>query len=187
MPAGAADSDRADVERVLAGEVDAFAGIVERWQRPLINLAYRFCGDAARAEDLAQEAFLRAFRHLHQWRGDGAFSTWLFALALNVYRSGIKVEREVSVEAAAAPLVAPTAFDDAAAEDRREVVRRAVLTLPPRYRDAVIMFYFRDQDLAAAARCLGVPDGTLKARLHRGRSLLRAKLARTLGPDPAAG
>ena len=65
MPAGE-DPDRADVRRVLAGDIEAFAGIFGRWQRPLINLAYRFCRDRGRAEDMAQEAFLRAFRRLHQ-------------------------------------------------------------------------------------------------------------------------
>jgi sigma-70-like protein len=68
-----ASDDQADVERVLAGDVDAFESIVHRWNRPLINLAYRFCRDRGRAEELAQEAFLRAYRALHQWRKDAAF------------------------------------------------------------------------------------------------------------------
>src|ERR1700716_2240726 len=79
-------ADNAAVARVLAGEIDAFGAIVERWQRPLVNLAYRFCGDVGRAEEMAQEAFLRAYGGLHTFRGDAAFSTWLFALATNLYR-----------------------------------------------------------------------------------------------------
>ena len=81
-----ADADQADVEKVLAGDIDAFENIVRRWQGPLINLAYRFCRDRGRAEDMAQNAFLRAFRALEGWRKDAAFSTWLFALATNLYR-----------------------------------------------------------------------------------------------------
>lgn len=61
-PKVTASDDQADVEKVLAGEVSAFEGIVRRWQGPLINLAYRFCHDRARAEEMAQEAFLRAYR-----------------------------------------------------------------------------------------------------------------------------
>src|SRR5687767_12295913 len=87
---GPPDLDRADVRRVLAGDVDAFEGIVERWQRPLVNLAYRFCRNESQAEEMAQDAFLRAFRFLHQWRQDAAFSTWLFSIALNVYRSRMR-------------------------------------------------------------------------------------------------
>ena len=64
--------DLADVERVLAGEVSAFEGIVRRWQGPLINMAYRFCNDRSRAEEMAQEAFLRAYRGLAGWRRDAA-------------------------------------------------------------------------------------------------------------------
>ena len=74
-----AEEDAADVAKVLAGDVPAFEAIVRRWQKPLINLAYRFCRDRARAEDMAQEAFLRAYRSLATWRKDAAFSTWLFA------------------------------------------------------------------------------------------------------------
>jgi RNA polymerase sigma-70 factor (ECF subfamily) len=68
-----ADGDRADVDRVLAGDASAFEGIVRRWQGPLVNLAYRFCGDRGRAEDMAQEAFLRAFRGLAGWRREALF------------------------------------------------------------------------------------------------------------------
>src|SRR5258708_34574423 len=79
--------DQAAVERGLAGDISAFEGIVRRWQAPLVNLAYRFCHDRGRSEDMAQEAFLRAYRGLGQWRKDAVFSTWLFALATNLYRS----------------------------------------------------------------------------------------------------
>ena len=63
-----AEEDAAGVNRVLGGDVSAFEPIVRRWQAPLVNLAYRFCHDRGRAEDLAQEAFLRAYRNLARWR-----------------------------------------------------------------------------------------------------------------------
>src|SRR4029450_11803584 len=85
-----AADDLADVDRVLAGDVSAFEPIVRRWQRPLVNLAYRFCRDRGRAEDMAQDAFLRAYRARASWRRDAAFSTCLFALATNLYRSEIR-------------------------------------------------------------------------------------------------
>src|SRR5271154_6068097 len=94
-----ADADLMAVDRVLGGDISAFEEIVRRWQGPLINLAYRFCHDRGRAEDMAQEAFLRAYRGLGQWRKDAAFSTWLFALATNLYRSELRriPARSVSV------------------------------------------------------------------------------------------
>ena len=80
-----AAEDQADVDRVLTGNLEAFEGIVRRWQGPLINLAYRFCRDRGRAEEMAQEAFLRAFNALGQWRREAMFSTWLFSLATRLY------------------------------------------------------------------------------------------------------
>src|SRR5215469_16892243 len=96
-PDETANADLADVDRVLSGDVRAFEGIVRRWQGPLINMAWRYCRDRGRAEELAQEAFLRAWRGLSGWRRDSRFSTWLFALAANVYRTDLKRFPTVSV------------------------------------------------------------------------------------------
>lgn len=79
--------DQAAVERVLAGDNSAFEDIVRRWQRPLVNLTYRFCRDRGCAEEMGQEAFLRAYRSLAQWRREASSSTWLFELATNLYTS----------------------------------------------------------------------------------------------------
>ncbi len=180
LPTGAqsprltADRDLADVERVLMGDASAFEGIVLRWQGPLVNLAYRFCRDRGRAEDMAQEAFLRAYRALGSWRRQGSFSTWLFATATNVFRNELRriPARTVAIEEAH-----DVKAVDADVEQRLrdDAVRRAVLALPAKYREALTLFYFHEMDLAAAACSLGVPEGTLKARLFRGREILRRR------------
>jgi RNA polymerase sigma-70 factor (ECF subfamily) len=169
-----AAEDLADVERVLAGETRAFEGIVRRWQGPLINMAWRYCRDRGRAEELAQEAFIRAWRGLAQWRRESSFSTWLFALSANVFRSELKRFPAVNlpIEDIAEPAGPAGQFTAAAERERFEVVRRAVLALPLRYREPVILFYFHEMDVAAAARTMGMPEGTLKARLARGRAML---------------
>lgn len=172
------DIDRDEVLRVLAGDTEAFAGIVRRWQRPLVNLAWRYVGDRDRAEEMAQEAFMRAFRGLRGWRGDGAFSTWLFGLAVNVFRSEVRRVPADTGELQAEELVRDPRDPTAAAEarDLGRVVRRSMRALPARYRDALILYYFHEMNVAAAARTLGIPEGTLKGRLHRGRRLLRQRL-----------
>ncbi len=177
-----ANDDQADVERVLAGEISAFEGIVQRWQTPLVNLAYRFCHDRGRAEDMAQEAFLRAYRGLGQWRKDAVFSTWLFALATNLYRSELRriPARTVSLEGIAEPPDARVTDGGLEDQDRDLAVRRAVLALPAKYREALLLFYFHDMDVATAASSLGLPEGTVKARLFRGREILRSKLPQLL-------
>ena len=177
-----ASDDQIAVERVLAGDISAFEAIVRRWQSPLINLAYRFCHDRGRAEEMAQEAFLRAYRGLASWRKEGAFSTWLFALATNFYRSELRriPARTVPLEDVSEP-VDPRASDGGLEEQDRDLaVRRAVLALPEKYRDALILFYFHEMDVPAAARSLGLPEGTVKARLYRGREILRGKLPQLL-------
>ena len=177
-----AAEDQADVDRVLAGDVSSFEGIVRRWQAPLVNLAYRFCRDRSRAEEMAQEAFLRAYRALRQWRRDAAFSTWLFALATNLYRTELR-----RIPAGIIPLDdVPELRDSRPADggfeavDRDQVVRRAVFALPAKYREALLLFYFHEMDITAAAASLGLPEGTVKARLSRGREILRNKLARVV-------
>ena len=174
--------DQADVERVLAGDVSGFEGIVRRWQGPLINLAYRFCRDRGRAEEMAQEAFLRAYRGLSQWRKDAVFSTWLFALATNLYRSELRriPARTVSLDDVAEPQDARSPDGGLEDHDRDVAVRRAVFALPPKYREALTLFYFHDMDVTTAANSLGLPEGTVKARLSRGREILRSKLPQRL-------
>lgn len=177
--------DLAVVEAVLNGDADAFEAIVERWKSPLVNLAYRYCLDRGRAEDLAQEAFLRAFRNLHSWRREAAFSTWLFAVAANLYRTELK--RLPAPQPQIVGVIAPAALPasrhiepEALLRDREMAlaVRSAVTALPARYRDPIIHYYFHERNLAVSAAVLGLPEGTLKARLSRGRALLRARLAK---------
>jgi RNA polymerase sigma-70 factor (ECF subfamily) len=177
-----ASDDQADVEKVLAGEAAAFEQIVRRWQGPLVNLAYRFCRDRARAEEMAQEAFLRVYRNLDRWRKDAVFSTWLFAVATNLYRSELRRIPAATVSLEDVAELRDSRPIDGGLEDenRDRIVRRAVSALPPKYRDVLILFYFHDMDVAAAARSLSLPEGTVKARLSRARGILRSKLPRLL-------
>jgi RNA polymerase sigma-70 factor (ECF subfamily) len=175
------DEDREIVRRVLAGDDSAFGRIVTRWQGPLVSLAYRFARDPGRAEDLAQEAFLRAYRALGSWREDSAFSTWLFALAFNLFRSELRriPPRTVSIEDVGELRDGRSGIGEFDPSDRDRAVRAAVRALPAKYRETMIVFYFHRSDVAVTAKTLGIPEGTVKARLHRGRELLRRKLAGT--------
>ena len=128
---------------------------------------------------MAQSAFLRAYLNLGQWRREAAFSTWLFALAANVYRSELK--RIPATMLSLDEIVEPsdTRISDSKLEEAEQAarMRAAVLALPAKYRDAVTLYYFHEQDVPTAALSLGVPEGTLKVRLHRGRELLRKKFS----------
>ena len=171
------EQDLADVDRVLAGDAQAFEGIVRRWQGPLVNMAWRYCRDRGRAEEMAQDALVRAWRGLAGWRRESSFSTWLFALAANVYRSELKRFPTVTLnlDEISEPGRAATQHESLSEEQSRGAVRRAVLALPMKYREPVILFYFHEMDLAAAARTMSLPEGTMKARLSRARAILRSR------------
>jgi len=187
------DADLLDAGRVVAGDVAAFAGIVRRWQSRLINLAWRFCHDRTMAEDMAQDAFVKVFQALKTFRGESGFSTWLMAIALNTYRSHLRAREPVFV----APLTTahwqpagrdPSALDALQRRERDEVLRQLVQTLPPRYRDPIVLYYFNEMNVSETARVLGIPEGTLKARLARGRALLAKRYAgRYAGPSSRPG
>ena len=130
---------------------------------------------------MAQEALLRAFRALHTFRGEAAFSTWLTAVAINSYRTALR-DREpagVSLDFVKAAGPEPDALAGLQERERDSAVRQSVLKLPARYRDALVLSYFEEMNLTETARVLGIPEGTLKARLHRGRELLRRRLGDT--------
>lgn len=179
--------DREDVRRVLGGDPRAFEGLVRRWQRPLLNLAYRYCRDRGKAEELTQEAFLRVFRKLELYREDARFSTWLFTLAHRLYTSHL---RRYSPEWAR-----PQDMDELPhwanllasleRQDRDQTLRQSVTRLPPKYRDALLLYYFLEKDIGETAQVLGVASGTVKARLHRGRAMLRERMAALAPVDPA--
>lgn len=182
------DDERAAVREVMAGNVDAFESIVRRWEGPLVNLAYRYCRNRAQAEELAQDAFLKIYRGLGSWRQDSRFSTWIYAVASNCYRSALRRQVPDGVEFDRLRHTLPGG-DHAAEMDqaaRDEAVRRAVAALPARYRDVTILYYFNDMDLKETSRVAGLPAGTVKARLFRARQLLEKKLGSMLGPDGAA-
>lgn len=170
------EPDEADVARVLAGEVQRFEPIVGRWQKPVLNLCWRFVRDEGRAEELAQEVFLKCFRNLSQWRRDARFSTWLFSIAISVCRSHLRRFEPLrdALDAAVLAEMGTEPHDERIAnEQRAEKIRKAVDELPPLYREPLVVYYFHDEDLASTARILDVGEGTLKARLHRAREALR--------------
>ena len=164
---------------MLAGDTAAFSAIVERWQGRLINLAWRFCRDRSMAEDMAQDAFVKAFKALATFRGEALFSTWLTALSLNCFRTSLRSRGPVTVNLDLWRPVGlePSALTTIENRERDELVRQLVATLPPRYRDPMVLFYFQEMSVAETARVLGLPDGTLKARLSRARDLVGRRYA----------
>jgi RNA polymerase sigma-70 factor, ECF subfamily len=169
--------DEADVAAVLAGDVDRFEQIVRRYEKPLFHYALRFTRDRSTAEEMAHDALVSCYRSLPSWRRESAFSTWLFSIALNVYRSAMRRRQPEGLPIEDDLLVDERSEERAAERQEAGLVRHAVSHLPAKYRDALATFYFKEEDLAETARILGRAPGTVKALLHRGRKLLAGRLA----------
>lgn len=180
------------VQRAQRGSPAAFAALAARYQDRVYNTCYRMCHDHADALDLTQTAFLKALEQLPEFRGEAGFFTWLFRIAVNLTLSfrrtraraarvhGAELDRRRSAR------IAPPESDVAATMERQELRERiaaALDQLDDEFRVAVVLKDIEGLDYAAIAEVLGVPTGTVKSRIHRGRTMLRDLLAdeRTLG------
>lgn len=182
-------SDVELVPAVLAGDRGRFAVIVERYQRDIYNLAYRSTHNRQDAEDITQEAFLRAFRSLATYDATRSLRTWLYAVAVNICRDwarrrGSRPETVELLEsdATAEPAAASAQPQHIVTErETREAIERAVMALPPDYRLPVVLFYMRGVSQAEIAEVMGVPLSVVKNRLYRARRRLKSTLGDALG------
>ncbi|MDB5976250.1 MAG: hypothetical protein JWR07_3010 [Nevskia sp.] len=179
--------DAALVARVLAGQDrHAFGELVRRHQGQTRALLRRLCKeDHALADDLAQEAFLLAFRKLSQFRADAAFGTWLYRIAYNVFLMHVRSRREeVSLDDAMPPddeeasgKPGPEAAGGVEADSVRELdVRRALSKLSDEERAAIVQCYYLDRSHEEAAYVLGCPVGTVKSYIFRAKKKLQVLL-----------
>ena len=194
----ASPSDGELIERCLRQENAAWDQILARYRRKVFHIAYKFTGKHDEAEDLSQEIFLKVFRSLDKFHRDADFSTWLSSVARNYcidrYRAS-KREKEVLVDDL-------LAFDQATASagsnpqrsledrDRRSFLRRGLDRLPEKLREAVVLRDLQGLSYQEMAERLGLPEGTVKSRINRGREevarlLLKAQQpARRSSPRP---
>lgn len=173
------DPDEELVGRVGAGDKRAAAELVRRHLPRMVGLARRMLGDAAEAEDVAQEVFLRVWKHAASWRpGQAKFETWMHRVAMNLCldrlrRSG-RNAGEVSPEAVDVRASATRALDD---RQRKERVREALQALPERQRAALVLCYYQDRTNIEAAEILGVSVDALESLLSRARRTLKLALS----------
>jgi RNA polymerase sigma-70 factor (ECF subfamily) len=171
--------DLALVEAVLRGDSAAFGTLVGRFERLVASVAWRYGVPRDDVEDVVSEVFLKAYENLHRFRPDHPFGTWLYRLAVNhVIDRGRKQAREHRRTELPAGLADPhpdPAERAAESEDARRV-RDALGRLPAHYREALFLVYVEGWKLEEVSRSLGLPLGTVKTRLMRGRHALRRLL-----------
>ncbi|MBF8290941.1 MAG: polymerase sigma factor SigW [Chloroflexi bacterium] len=183
-----ASDEPAIVAAVLAGDRDAFRTLVDREANGVVRACHRVLGDLAEAEDVAQEAFVIAYRSLASWRGEGPFGAWLARIAVRLaIRQAARRRTVVWVRPTpgADPDTHLHALPAGAGSDPEGLalrvegqrsVRDAVARLDEPYREVVALRFFAERSLAEIAAITGRPLGTVKTHLHRGLLRLRVKL-----------
>lgn len=179
------DGDAALVRRSLEGDTAAFGVLVERYRRPVFTLALRMLGDRARAEDLAQDAFVKAYGSLRQYDLSRSFRTWVLTIASRLCLDALRRGRwcggllsDLGTHGGDGP-VDPAAGPEglAVASDHSRRVREAVGSLPERQRMAVVLRHLMDMSYQEVAEAMGVPVGTAKTLAYQGRRALEAVLS----------
>jgi RNA polymerase sigma-70 factor (ECF subfamily) len=175
-------------------DAQAFGGLMGRWQKPIQNLCFRMTGDPHRAEDLSQTVFARVFSRRAAWEPTARFSTFLWRIALNLCHDelrSVKRRAECSLEVLdtdsdrpAHQFTAnePSPDESAARSEQAAIVRAALLSLAPHYREVVALRHYEHLKFHEIAEVLGIPEGTVKSRMAEALSQL-TRLLKHLNED----
>lgn len=190
------------IAQVLAGEAQVFHELIRPVERAVFVMLFMLLRNESDAEDVAQETFIKVYRNLHSFRGEARFSTWVLSIARN---EGLALLRKRSTrpEEPLEPVLDESSgdFTPALLTDWREVplealerkelgqcICRAILNLPPIYREVVQLRDVEELDVQETAGVLGITAGAVKVRLHRARTMLQKELVPLLkGYAPASG
>ena len=169
--------DRELTQRCQQGDLDAFAELLHRYRARVFRVAYAILGSRDDAEDVVQEAFVRAYRALHQRNPDSDFAAWVRRIAVNCAASRArKQQRRLRLASAGSrhhnPEWSPDPGEHAMARELQDQTRRAIARLPLKQRLAITLFGLEDMTLAETARAIGCPVGAVKLHLHRARRKL---------------
>jgi len=180
------DPDGELVARWQSGDQSAFEALIRRHERRVFGLLMRMLGNRQDAEDVAQEAFLSLHRHGHRFRHEARFSTFVFRVAANAALNRrrtlgrknarirqLKLRQEAGIDLPTAPRDPES---QAAGAQIRAQVQEALLRLPEDLRMATVLYDIEGLSYREIAKVLEIPEGTVKSRIHRARSALRARL-----------
>jgi RNA polymerase sigma-70 factor (ECF subfamily) len=177
------------IQDVKKGDQQAFAELVELYKDKVYQISYRMVGNVHEAQDIAQEAFLRAYMNIETYDVDRKFSTWLFRIVTNLSIDRLRkkkpdyyLDQEVD-GTIGLTLSSQIAATDELPEDQvityelQDWIQGEILNLPSKYRSAIILKYIEDLSLKEISDVLDLPIATVKTRIHRGREALRKRLS----------
>lgn len=176
------------IKQVLKGDQNAYAEIVELYKDKVFQLCYRMLGNRHEAEDMAQEAFIRAYVNIASFNINLKFSTWLYRIATNLCIDRIRKKKPdyyLDAEVAGTdgltmysqiPANTTSPEDEVESIELQEVIQREITRLPEKYRSVIVLKYIEELSLNEISEILDMPLGTVKTRIHRGREALRHQL-----------
>jgi len=176
------------IKQVLKGDQNAFADIVSLYQHKLYQVCYRMLSNKQESEDIAQEAFVRAYMNLHTFDQKRKFSTWLYRIATNLCIDRIRKKKpDYYLDAEVAGTEGLDMYSQIAADDQlpeeqveqmelQDRIQYEIGCLPDKYRSVIVLKYIEELSLQEISEILDMPLGTVKTRIHRGREALRKQL-----------
>jgi RNA polymerase sigma-70 factor, ECF subfamily len=176
------------IKQVIKGDQNAFGEIVEIYKDKVFQLAFRMLGNRHEAEDIAQEAFIRAYINIESFNINLKFSTWLYRIATNLCIDRIRKKKPdyfLDAEVAGTegltmysqlPSKMPLPEDDVESLELQDSIQREISKLPEKYRSVIVLKYIEELSLNEISSILEIPLGTVKTRIHRGREALRKQL-----------
>ena len=176
------------ISQVLKGDQNAFGEIVELYKDKVFQICFRMLGNRHEAEDLAQEAFVRAYINIHSFNIQMKFSNWLFRIATNLCIDRLRKKKpDYHLDAEIAGTEGLNMYSQIAADmmmpeeeleslELQEYIQRALIKLPEKYRSVIVLKYIEELSLKEISEILDLPVGTVKTRIHRGREALRKQL-----------
>ena len=185
--------EQALIDRVRAGDCEAFYELVRPHERAIYITAYSILQEQAEAEDVAQETVLKAFRNLYQFRGDARFGTWVITIAMNEARMRLRSRQRARLESLDAPVPDDPDYTPLQLRDWREIpsqalerqelreaLTRALACLEEKYREVLVLRDVQLLNVAETAKILGITPGNVKVRLLRARLQMRDRLVTEL-------
>ncbi len=166
------------VRRSLEGDRDAFGALIAAHQDVLFNVALRMCGDREDAREIVQTVFLKAWRKLHTFDRRNRFFSWIYRIMVNETLNLVtrRPPCDPLPETLRDPGSAPD--EDCARAEAGDIVQAALLELPPTQREVIVLRHFQDLSYREMGELLGVPEKTVKSRLHESRRRLEGLLRR---------
>jgi RNA polymerase sigma-70 factor (ECF subfamily) len=181
--------DKTLIQYCKQGDRAAFNELITRYEKRVINFAYRMAGNYDDAHDVAQEAFIRVFNSIGTFRGDANFTTWLYRIVTNVYLDERKrakshlqtsleeyVELDENVVAKQIEDDGPTPDQMVEGKERDQLLQKAIESLPEYQRMMVVLYHTQSKSYEEIAQIMNLPIGTVKSRLNRARLALKEKL-----------